>query len=645
MYKMNNCQDQADFFYDALCSSVNKHAPRYQLNLKENDKPWVTASFKNDVTMRNKALAAGNLDLCKKLRNRVNRESQRLKAQFVRKRLANLKTGNSKRWWTEIKALAGFGNTTNDEFSNVMIDGEPISQQSVAEIVGQLLIDFTGEVHPFNNDLLLPIIDTLGHCPDQYIVSEFQVFNVLKQLDTNKAVLFDCIDNSLLRVLAPCLSAPICALINSSIALGCVPSQWRLSRIALVPKVKPVTDLTKDLRPIAITCPVSKIVEYFVDSYFSDYFTDYIDDDQFGNTKGRSTLSALIVLTHSLFNSSDDAHNFVRVLFVDFRKAFELIDHTVLFQKLNQYNCPNHLKLWLMSFLTNRAQFIKIGNNYSPTLNSHAGAPQGTRAGPNAFKVVINDLSVPLPTIKYVDDVSIISVSNQPDNPELQNSLYDLHRWCVTSGLCLNIDKIKELVIHFGKIFTTSSVPLLTLDGEPISRIDSFKVLGIIVSSDLTWNAHVAYIVSKACKRLYVVYQLLRSGVACHDIVNVYCSLIRPVLEYCCPVWHPGLTRANHDEIESVQRRVLKLIFPQLSYHDALFVAGLEKLETRRQRLSVKVFNQIKSDKHILNKLLVRREFNSGVMNFRAQYPYILPRLKTDRAAKSLIWYGTKNKW
>jgi hypothetical protein len=351
------------------------------------------------------------------------------------------------------------------------------------------------------------------------------------------------------------------------------------------------------------------------------------------------------VLTHSLFNSSDDAHNFVRVLFVDFRKAFELIDHTVLFQKLNQYNCPNHLKLWLMSFLTNRAQFIKIGNNYSLTLNSHAGAPQGTRAGPNAFKVVINDLSVPLPTIKYVDDVSIISVSNQPDNPELQNSLYDLHRWCVTSGLCLNIDKTKELVIHFGKIFTTSSVPLLTLDGEPISRIDSFKVLGIIVSSDLTWNAHVAYIVSKACKRLYVVYQLLRSGVACHDIVNVYCSLIRPVLEYCCPVWHPGLTRANHDEIESVQRRVLKLIFPQLSYHDALFVAGLEKLETRRQRLSVKVFNQIKSDKHILNKLLVRREFNSGVMNFRAQYPYILPRLKTDRAAKSLIWYGTKNKW
>ena len=139
-----------------------------------------------------------------------------------------------------------------------------------------------------------------------------------------------------------------------------------------------------------------------------------------------------------------------------------------------------------MSFLTNRAQFIKIGNNYSPILNSHAGAPQGTRAGPNAFKVVINDLNVPLPTIKYVDDVSIISVSNQPDNHELQHSIYDLHRWSMTSGLCLNIDKTKEMVIHFGKIFTTSSVPLLTLDGDPISRFDTFKVLGIIISSDLT---------------------------------------------------------------------------------------------------------------------------------------------------------------
>ena len=118
--------------------------------------------------------------------------------------------------------------------------------------------------------------------------------------------------------------------------------------------------------------------------------------------------------------------------------------------------------------------------------------------------------------------------------------------------------------------------------------------------------------------------------------------MIRPVLEYCCPVWHPGLTRANHDEIESVQRRVLKLIFSQLSYHDALFVAGLEKLETRRHKLSVKAFNQIKADTHILNKLLVRRELDSGLVNLRAKYPFILPRLKTDRAAKSLIWYGTK---
>ncbi len=175
--------------------------------------------------------------------------------------------------------------------------------------------------------------------------------------------------------------------------------------------------------------------------------------------------------------------------------------------------------------------------------------------------------------------------------------------------------------------------------------VDTFKVLGIIISSDLTWSAHVEYIVSKACKRLYVIYQLLRSGVMHRDIIAVYCSLIRPVLEYCCPVWHPGLTRANHDEIESVQKRVLKLIFPQLSYHDALFVAGLEKLETRRHKLSVKVFNQIKADTHILNKLLVRREFNGRIRNFRSQYPYILPRLKTDRAAKSLIWYGTKNKW
>ncbi len=76
------------------------------------------------------------------------------------------------------------------------------------------------------------------------------------------------IDNALLRTIAPSLSAPIAALINSSIRQGSVPHQWRLARITLVPKVTQVKDLASDVRPIAITCPVSKVAEFVIDRFF-----------------------------------------------------------------------------------------------------------------------------------------------------------------------------------------------------------------------------------------------------------------------------------------------------------------------------------------------------------------------------------------
>jgi hypothetical protein len=48
-----------------------------------------------------------------------------------------------------------------------------------------------------------------------------------------------------------------------------------------------------------------------------------------------------------------------------------------------------------------------------------------------------------------------------------------------------------------------------------------------------------------------------------------------------CPVWHSGLTAAQSTDIEREQKRCLRIVYPELSYRDALFVSGLEELATR----------------------------------------------------------------
>ena len=154
----------------------------------------------------------------------------------------------------------------------------------------------------------------------------------------------------------------------------------------------------------------------------------------------------------------------------------------------------------------------------------------------------------------------------------------------------------------------------------------------------MSWRQHVGYITAKANKRVFIIYQLVRNGFDSAEIIKVYCPLVIPTLEYASPVWHCGLTQVLSDEIEAVQRRCLRIIFPFLSYSDALQVAALETLSARRESAVVKLFSEIKNEGHVLHNLLPVRLHNAGV-SVRNFYPYVIPKAKTSRKLCSLISY------
>ena len=100
----------------------------------------------------------------------------------------------------------------------------------------------------------------------------------------------------------------------------------------------------------------------------------------------------------------------------------------------------------------------------------------------------------------------------------------------------LNPKKCKQMVIDFLQYKSTCSSPLL-IGGALIERVSRYKLLGDILSNDLSWNAHCEYIYDKATKRLYGLRILKKSGLLPSDLVSVYCSAISSVLEYASPVW------------------------------------------------------------------------------------------------------------
>ena len=159
--------------------------------------------------------------------------------------------------------------------------------------------------------------------------------------------------------------------------------------------------------------------------------------------------------------------------------------------------------------------------------------------------------------------------------------------------------------------------------------VDNAKILGVTLSNDLKWNTHIYECIKKANTRLYFLVQLKRARVPIEDIVNFYCTTIRSVMEYASQVYHHALPAYLSDDIERVQRRAMRIIFPGVSYEIFLERCGLSTLSARRAVLCDRLFDTLSLPSHKLNYMLPGK--HNATYNTRHKRTFILPRMHTDR--------------
>lgn len=380
------------------------------------------------------------------------------------------------------------------------------------------------------------------------------------------------------------LSSPVAIIFNASIQERSVPDVWKLADIIPVPKINPVKDLEKDLRPISLTAVLSKIMERFVAKWVMSQIRQLIDPNQFGSLPGLSTTHGLLSLVHHLYKVTDQRDQCVRVLLLDFSKAFDRINHNILLRKMKDMAIDPILIEWVRSFLTDRRQRVKVGNSTSSFQQVNGGVPQGTVLGPILFMIMINDLLKDWESRwKYVDDTTFSETVAVNDQSVLQFTLDGINLWCEENDMALNAQKCKEILICFWKkkpIFQQ-----LTVNDYLVEQVKSAKLLGLMLSSDLKWNEHVAHIVKKSSRRLYMLRLLKRAKADTKTLISVYTTCIRPILEYCNQIWHFNIPEYLSKDIERIQRRALKIIHPSLPYFDALVVCKIPALHSRREQL------------------------------------------------------------
>ena len=238
----------------------------------------------------------------------------------------------------------------------------------------------------------------LSQCavPDDFCVTVDDMEKRLLSLNTRKAAGPDGLPVWIFHEFAHILAGPLASIANASMREGRIPDEWKLSNMIPLPKVNPPKSIETDLRPISITSVAAKAVEYFPVKFMQDSIKNNIDPNQFGGIHGSSTELALHTIVDHIAKATDNTRTTVRMLLCDFLKAFDLVDHNVLLEKLYDLGVHESLTRWAANFLKDRTQQVKIGPTVLEVVHMKAGCPQGTLLGPLAFVSYINDLSLPV---------------------------------------------------------------------------------------------------------------------------------------------------------------------------------------------------------------------------------------------------------
>ncbi|KAK3890459.1 hypothetical protein Pcinc_005588 [Petrolisthes cinctipes] len=412
-------------------------------------------------------------------------------------------------------------------------------------------------------------------------VQEYQVAKKLSEFKLKRSTTPIDLPITLYKEFAVELAIPLCSIINASISQFKVPTDWKTAYVTPTPKVNNPQSFDQ-LRPIAITPLPSLLCESFVFDWASASIKKFIDNQQFGNIKSSSTTHCLISLLDFVYKNLEQWKTSVILTFLDFKKAFDLVDHNVIIIKALGIGMEPGLVAWLADFLSDRQQVVRYQGAVSLPQTLKCGVPQGTRMGPLCFLILINDALTDTHRWKYVDDstVGVVVDNTAPDYHLLQQQLDNLQAWTEANNVSINHNK--TVVMHLHTSNTPVPPPTVTLAGHPLQVVETTKILGIMLDSKMDWKNHITTTTQSASYRLYMLRRLKSLGTPQCELRSIYHMFILSKLTYASPSWFPSINTTQKKQLERVQKRACRIILgaDYTTYSEDLITLGMVSLDT-----------------------------------------------------------------
>lgn len=590
------------------------------------------------------------------LKNDYNSLTSRTRKSYFNSKFEQFKT--STQVWDTMNELTNFRYKSSkcisklvDDNGEVIEGNEGICNKLASEfIVSSSISDvnrLTQLVSDYNDTFLLKEENY-----DECKISEKEVLDAIgyvkKSCDDSKSI-----PRRIYKEFISVLISPIKYIFNAILEKNELPVSFKTATCVPLYKGRGKYSSSSSYRAIYGLNFLSKVFERVIYVRLLDTVEPLLSNRQHGFRAKRSCETAVGYFTQSIFDIIDNRNGKALAVFVDFKKAFDSINHEKFIKKL-MTKFDNRIEPYMIRFFqnyfSNRQFRIKNGDFYSDYYDIGAGCPAGSGIGPIIFSLFINDIAdaLNLPFVLFADDLTFFTdASDIGEGIKKINECYKkLCEWCDENDLTVNPSKTKAMLFYKANDYRSKNLlsNSLSLNNTEIEVVKSFKYLGVTIDGVLSFSEHYATTEKKLTVALKRMYSLRRNFTP--NVIKIFISCyVVSIVDYCVCIWSVQTPNQLALLQNRIDRFVLDYFYPNfrkrknkckvktIIVDSLLDKIDLLKIHERRKVFLLKFIAKVSTLPMYEHWFIRRIPFSESKLS-----RFVVPAIKSERYKNSVVW-------
>ena len=685
LYSCEDPEQAVNIFTTKLNMILDEVAPIKRIQVRNKYAPWLSNATKALITERDlaqKKAAESNDDedwkQFRKMRNQINNKLKMEKRQWQARRLEAC--SNTSDTWRTIKGWLGWRG--GGPPTQLVVDGELKNKPGdLARCMNEFFINkirtLKSRIPPSTENPIARLQNLMRHRRCSFSLNPVypdEIKTIIGKLKNTKTCGIDNIDAYAIKMASVQLTPAITHIVNLSITEGYFPAAWKVAKVVPLLK-KDDENQPKNYRPVSLLPISSKILERAVYQQLIKYLESnhLLHHSHHGFRKNHSTATALLEMYSNWVEAFED-EKITAVILLDMSAAFDLVDKSILVEKLKLYGLDRHSADWMENYMSGRSQQVYIDGDLSDPMAVEVGVPQGSILGPILYCLMVNELpEVPHnheprergdPSFWncqcrgcggiacFADDSSFSYSGKDPVkiNQDIKHAYNQISEYMASNKLVLNSEKTHLMVMASRaqhRLHGNYGVELDT-GNEIIQPEEHDRLLGCEIKCDFTWKEHLQDNHLSLLRQLTTRINALRkiSFAASFQTRKMVANgvLISRII-YAIQLWG-GTSNYLLDMLQVLQNRAARLVTRRsifTSQHQLLLECGwLNVRQMVAFHDAVQIFKTLKEEKPVSLYRRLSRTFSYRTRAATTGAIVDNYRTRGDISMESFVVRGTK---